>query len=256
MTSVQAELSSARLFDESKNPSATQDSDLSDLCASTSFEEISARIGGRFTADLAAILRSSSKPLGEKQLVPGRDRPERNTYANQEFGLHTGKIQQAVTLIQRHAPEQIDWLNQQSKGSRGHVRVDSKAPKLTNEYTFLSRIAVVPELVKIDTEVGRIARVLGQFGLFRAWVYGLGAGKGDGWINRKEAYNVRAGVEGTISQAAHVLGARRSRYRGIDKTHLQHLAIAAAINLLRIANWLNEVPHSKTPSSHFARLAA
>jgi transposase len=72
----------------------------------------------------------------------------------------------------------------------------------------------------------------------------------------KEACHVRAGVEGTISQAAHVLGTRRSRYRGMDKTHLQHLAVAAAINLLRVVNWLNEVPRSKTPQSCFARLAA
>jgi len=42
----------------------------------------------------------------------------------------------------------------------------------------------------------------------------------------------------------------------MDKTHLQHLTTAAAINLLRIANWLNDIPRSKTPQSRFARLAA
>lgn len=72
----------------------------------------------------------------------------------------------------------------------------------------------------------------------------------------KDACHVRAGVEGTMSQAAHVLGARRSRYRGMDKTHLQHLGVAAAINLLRVVNWLNELPRAKTPQSRFARLAA
>jgi transposase len=72
----------------------------------------------------------------------------------------------------------------------------------------------------------------------------------------KQACHVRAGVEGTISQAAHVLDTRRSRYRGMDKTHLQHLGVATAINLLRIINWLNDVPRSKTPQSRFARLAA
>lgn len=72
----------------------------------------------------------------------------------------------------------------------------------------------------------------------------------------KTACHVRAGVEGTMSQAACVLGARRSRYRGMDKTHLQHLGVAAAINLLRVMDWLNEVPRAKTPRSRFARLAA
>jgi len=32
--------------------------------------------------------------------------------------------------------------------------------------------------------------------------------------------------------------------------------VAAAINLLRVVNWLNEVPRSTTPNSRFARLAA
>ena len=72
----------------------------------------------------------------------------------------------------------------------------------------------------------------------------------------KDACHARAGVEGTMSQAAHVLGARRSRYRGMDKTHLQHLGVAAAINLLRVVNWLNEIPRAQTPQSRFARLAA
>jgi transposase len=72
----------------------------------------------------------------------------------------------------------------------------------------------------------------------------------------KEQHTVRAGVEGTISQAAFTLGARRSRYRGMAKTHLQHLATATAMNLMRVIAWLNDVPRSTTPQSHFARLAA
>ena len=72
----------------------------------------------------------------------------------------------------------------------------------------------------------------------------------------KEAYKLRAGAEGTISQVAYALGARQSRYRGKAKTHLQHLATAAAVNLLRVIAWLNNVPRSATQKSHFALLAA
>ena len=72
----------------------------------------------------------------------------------------------------------------------------------------------------------------------------------------KDAYATRAGVEGTISQATCALSARRSRYRGMTKTHFQHLVTAAAINLLRVLDWLNGVSPSMTPKSHFARLAA
>jgi len=71
----------------------------------------------------------------------------------------------------------------------------------------------------------------------------------------KQEYAVRSGVEGTISQLVFALGLRRTRYRGLDKTHLQYVASAAAINLIRIVNWLWEVPRSKTPKSRFAQLA-
>lgn len=72
----------------------------------------------------------------------------------------------------------------------------------------------------------------------------------------KEKYRKRAGVEGTISQADRIGGVRRSRYRGLQKTHLQNLAIASAVNLSRIINWLNEVPPASTRQSRFAKLAA
>ena len=68
-------------------------------------------------------------------------------------------------------------------------------------------------------------------------------------------YKSRAGVEGTISQAVFALGMRRTRYRGLLKTHLQHIATATAINLLRLVDWLWEVPRSRTYKSPFARLA-
>jgi transposase len=72
----------------------------------------------------------------------------------------------------------------------------------------------------------------------------------------KDHYASRAGVEGTISHAAFTLDLRRARYRGLAKTHLQHLATAAAINLVRVTNWLSERPRSQTRKSRFALLAA
>jgi hypothetical protein len=70
----------------------------------------------------------------------------------------------------------------------------------------------------------------------------------------KERYKRRAGIEGTMSQAAFTFGMRRTRYRGLKKTHLHHLATAAAINLQRFVDWIDEVPRSMTRPSHFARL--
>ncbi|MBN9390823.1 MAG: IS1182 family transposase [Chloroflexi bacterium] len=54
----------------------------------------------------------------------------------------------------------------------------------------------------------------------------------------KESYSLRAGVESTMSQGVNVLGLRRSRYIGLEKTSLQHFATGAAMNLVRIIQWL------------------
>ena len=56
----------------------------------------------------------------------------------------------------------------------------------------------------------------------------------------KQRYNARAGIEGTLSQAVRISDLRRSRYIGRAKTHLQHVLIAATINLNRVAEWLAE----------------
>jgi transposase len=70
----------------------------------------------------------------------------------------------------------------------------------------------------------------------------------------KEDYGKRAGVEGTISQGVRACGLRRSRYGGEAKTRLQHLATAAAMNVLRISDWLAQKPREQTRTSAFARL--
>lgn len=72
----------------------------------------------------------------------------------------------------------------------------------------------------------------------------------------QKEYALRSGVEGAISQVVFALGMRRTRYRGLDKTHLQGVATAAAANLIRIINWLWEIPCSQTPKSRFAQLAS
>jgi transposase len=72
----------------------------------------------------------------------------------------------------------------------------------------------------------------------------------------KQQYSARAGIEGTISQAAGPMAVRRSRYIGLDRTRLQHVATAAAINLARIANWLQGERPTTTRSSPFLELAA
>jgi len=71
----------------------------------------------------------------------------------------------------------------------------------------------------------------------------------------QQLYQRRAGVEGTLSQGVRAFGLRRTRYWGVAKTHLQHVAIAAAINIDRIVAWLDERPRAMTRISRFAALA-
>lgn len=71
----------------------------------------------------------------------------------------------------------------------------------------------------------------------------------------KQAYAARSGVEATVSQGTRAFGLRRSRYIGLAKTHLQHILTAAAIDLMRIADWLVEAPRTQTRCSRFAALA-
>lgn len=69
-----------------------------------------------------------------------------------------------------------------------------------------------------------------------------------------QIYHQRAGVESTLSQGVRRTCLRRSRYIGLAKTHLQHILIAAALNLVRLDAWLNELPIGKTRISSFKKL--
>ncbi|MGI5144063.1 MULTISPECIES: transposase [unclassified Streptomyces] len=73
----------------------------------------------------------------------------------------------------------------------------------------------------------------------------------DEWQQR---YNIRAGVEGTISQAVQRTSTRRTRYTGLPKTHLGHIFAATAINIIRLDAWLTGTPLGETRISHLTRL--
>lgn len=71
----------------------------------------------------------------------------------------------------------------------------------------------------------------------------------------RQRYARRAGIEGTISQAARSFQLRQCRYRGLAKTHLQQLLSATAQNITRLVRWLHGQPRATTRTSAFARLA-
>ena len=69
-------------------------------------------------------------------------------------------------------------------------------------------------------------------------------------------YARREGIEATISQGVRAFDMRRSRYIGFDKTHLQHVSIAAAINVVRLGAWLDGDLPAPTRVSAFQRLCS
>lgn len=77
----------------------------------------------------------------------------------------------------------------------------------------------------------------------------------------RQRYQARAGVEGTVSQGVRAYDLRRTRFIGLAKTHLHHLLSAAAINLVRLADWFEacqrQVPlAARRATTRTSRLAA
>jgi hypothetical protein len=70
----------------------------------------------------------------------------------------------------------------------------------------------------------------------------------------QEVYSQRAGVEAVFSQGTRRSGMRRSRYIGLDKTHLQNVLIATALNFVRVDAWLEGIPLATTRASRFLDL--
>jgi transposase len=74
-----------------------------------------------------------------------------------------------------------------------------------------------------------------------------------GW---QERYAHRSGVEGTIAQASRRGDLHHARYRGLAKTHLQHVLTALALNLIRVDAWLTGTPLGGSWASRLTRLQA
>src|SRR5260370_14534718 len=70
----------------------------------------------------------------------------------------------------------------------------------------------------------------------------------------KDTYRHRAGIEGTHSQAVRTMGLRRSRSIGLRKTHLGHVAVAAAVTLIQLMSWLRGEAPEQTRTSAFERV--
>jgi transposase len=73
----------------------------------------------------------------------------------------------------------------------------------------------------------------------------------DAWRDR---YAHRSGIEGTIAQACRRSDLHQARYRGLPKTHLQHVLTALALNLVRVDAWLTGAVTTGSWTSRLTRL--
>ncbi|MEU6275770.1 transposase [Streptomyces populi] len=66
-------------------------------------------------------------------------------------------------------------------------------------------------------------------------------------------YAIRAGIEATLSQNVRAHGLRRSRYRGLTRTHVQHVLTPMACSLSRLADRYDTTPATRR-APHFQTL--
>ena len=76
------------------------------------------------------------------------------------------------------------------------------------------------------------------------------AGKAPG----KEGRLDERGGWSTDGKNGELLGLRRSRYIGLPKTHLGHVAVAAAVNIVQLMSWLRGEAPEQTRTSSFKRV--
>jgi len=69
-------------------------------------------------------------------------------------------------------------------------------------------------------------------------------------------YAIRAGSEATLSQNVRTHGLRRSRYRGLARTHVQHVLTALACNVTRISDWTTGTARTRRTTRFHALCAA
>lgn len=225
------------------------------------------------TTDDGALTQKIHRSLGDKELLPSEHFLD-TAYVDAEHLVISQQVHQ-VELVgpvlrdnswQARLPEgndlscfAIDWNKKQVRCPQGHfnrswqekkddvgnsiveVRFDSKTCAWSPQRSLCTRSVKAPRVLKLRPQAqfealqsARLRQTTDEF---------------------KQNYNQRAGVEGTISQGTRAFGLRRSRYLGLAKTHLQHVATAAAINLSRLMDWFRDYTPEKTRTSRFAGLA-
>lgn len=149
---------------------------------------------------------------------------------------------------------QIDWQNQQATCPQGHTSARWSLAGERMEIVFAREVCAACPMRNACTKsstTGRVLHVRPQ-----AAHEALQARRHDQRTPAfRQRYQARAGIEGTLSQAVRGMGVRRARYDGLQKTQVQHVFTAVAINLVRIDAVLTQTARGTTRRSTFMRLA-
>jgi transposase len=193
----------------------------------------------------AELLAASPMNHAIKLIGPTRVNPNWQTKIEGGISLYDFDIDWENKVVTCPANKQSSyWRAHQTKGDYPHeaiqVRFSNKDCKTCDFKSLCTRSERQGRYLKFQPQARFEA--LKQARAFMASEAG------------KQEYRIRAGVEGTMNQAANAFGGRRARYKGQDKTHFQQLMIGSAINIVRVDNFLNEKPKGKTPISRFAKL--
>ena len=149
---------------------------------------------------------------------------------------------------------QIDWHTQQAICPQGQISSSFRVAGERMEVVFASQVCaecpVRTDCTQSQT-TGRVLHLRPQ-----AAHEALHARRQEQQTQAfRQQYALRTGIEGTHAQAVRRMGLRRARYDGLDKTHVQHVLTAVAINLVRIDAILTQTPRGTTRRSNFACLA-
>ena len=194
--------------------------------------------------DAAAILHSRVT-YGIELLGPVSQNHQWQTKAGQGYDLSGFSIQwESQQAICPAGKKSVKWTEGTDQHGQANIsiRFGLHECRQCPSRSLCTRSATAPRMLTIrpqaEFEILQATRMQQQMETFR------------------QRYAVRAGIEGTHSQAVRSLGLRRTRYLGLKKTALDHQFTAAAINVLRLDAFLEERHPTKTRTSHFAALSS
>ncbi|MFE7115002.1 IS1182 family transposase [Streptomyces sp. NPDC057654] len=148
----------------------------------------------------------------------------------------------------------IDWDNEQATCPRGATSVSWTKLHISGHTYFQARFAdsdcrPCPDRARCTSSAtrSRSVAVLPRL-LHEIQMRNRLDQQTEQWQRR---YAIRAGVEATLSQNVRAHGLRRTRYRGLPRTHVQHVLTAMACNLSRLADWYDTTTSSGRRAPRF-----